>query len=110
MWQGGNDNDLVKVDEDSTPRGGSVTYTSNTNDVQRYRFVSGTCFADQAGTLYIEFSDDGVNWDGGDSYVYAANAQLAYELRVPVPLCRARFVNGVAAQGTFRFRMWGSRG
>lgn len=88
-----------------TPLAASAAFTGTVRDcgvsggaVQRF---TATAFADQAGTLYIDMSNDNVTWRqakktpvvAGDSAELSAVAVTRY--------FRARFVNGAAAQAAF---------
>lgn len=64
--------------------------------------ISGMVFADQAGTVYIEQSADGVNWDISTSYPVTANNGKGFNEPLYGPYVRIRYVNGATAQGTFR--------
>jgi len=92
----------------------SATYTQSPwQDAQALavNFVSGSVYADEAGTLYVDFSDDGTNVYGTSATTLAftsttagtANGQtLPYPVEIPTRYFRFRYVNGAAAQGTFQ--------
>lgn len=78
-----------------------TVYRAGTAGPQDVNFVSGSVYSDQAGTVYIEQSDDQVNIQSTSIAVSAATL-------TPVPLqqltsryFRFRYVNGATAQGTF---------
>lgn len=100
---------LVAIDSTTTPLGGSATYTSaSLVECDAYSNICGTCFADQAGTLYIQFSSDGTNVDAESSpIVYVASTLQGFTIPRIAPYTRLKFVNGAAAQATFRLYAWG---
>lgn len=81
----------------------SVSFVLQTDLAQN---ITGTVFADQAGTLYIEQSFDGTNFDVSASYSIAANTGEGFSEPVLAPSARIRFVNGGTAQ-TAHFRLFG---
>ena len=97
----------------STALAASATYTQPTwQDAQALAvtFVGGSVYADQAGTLYVDFSDDGTNVAGTSATSLAftpttagtANAtMLPYPVEIPTRYFRFRYVNGSTAQATF---------
>lgn len=68
----------------------------------REDWVVGMVFADQAGTLHIEQSMDGTNWDIDTSYTIAANDGKGFKEDIFAPYVRVRFVNGATPQTAFR--------
>jgi hypothetical protein len=73
--------------------------------VQSGTFILATAFADQAGTLFVEQSDDGTtNWTYTPTDTVAVPLGLpAQRLKVPLDkrYWRVRFLNGGVAQTTF---------
>lgn len=86
----------------SSALGANGTYTSQALITDRADKISGSVFADQAGTLYIEQSNNGTNWDISTSYPVAANDGKGFSEDLLLPYVRVRYVNGGTAQGTFR--------
>lgn len=80
----------------------SASYTSDGEDATSYDRITGTVFADQAGTLYIEQSPDGTNWDDSTSVSVSASAGQSFSVELVSYYVRIRYVNGGTAQGTFR--------
>lgn len=65
--------------------------------------ITGTVFADKAGTLFIEQSlNGGANWDVSASYTIKAGEGAGFNEKVVGPLARLRYKNGAEEQGTFR--------
>lgn len=66
--------------------------------------IQGSVFAgDEDGTLYIEQSLDGENWDVSTSYAVTADDGSGFNETLVAPYWRVRYVNGSGgAQGAFR--------
>ena len=91
------------------PLGIAGIYASALFSIQGYNFITGTCFADQSGTIQWEFSSDAVNWDGIQSLAYTANDPLGFSVPGVAPNFRLRFINGAVAQTTFRLYVYQSK-
>jgi len=97
---------LVLVDYTTAPLAANSTWISKVdNDYATGRIV-GTVFADQSGTLYVEQSPDGNNWDVVDSFPVSANAGLGFTVEKVAPYVRVRYVNGATTQTTFRLYIY----
>lgn len=101
--------DNIFWNESTTPVGISATVTGTARDTRvaadakhNYAAFNVFAFADQAGTVRIEVSNDGVTWRkaSADQAVTAGQG-----LFLSVPVCtryhRAVYVNGAVAQGAF---------
>lgn len=78
------------------------TYTSESRLVDRADRIAGLVFADQAGTLYVEQSADGTNWDLSTSVNITANTGTKFSEELIAPYVRVRYTNGASGQGAFR--------
>lgn len=73
--------------------------------------ITGAVFADQAGTLFVEQSGDGTNWDISKTYAVTASTGAPFSEPLYLPWVRLRYLNGASAQTTFRlFSRFGSAG
>ncbi len=96
--------------DSTTALAASATFTgvARNNSLSQYSFFAATAFADAAGTLYIEQSlDTGATYYPIASVAVAPNVPQQLSARVTglylsSVLFRVRYVNGSAAQGTFR--------
>lgn len=86
----------------TTPLGANGTYTSDVKLTDRADSISGMVFADQGGTIYIEQSYDGQNWDISTDYAVTASDGKGFSESLLAPYVRIRYVNGGTAQGAFR--------
>ena len=90
----------------TTPLAANGTWTSSTDSSTYTRFICGSVYADQPGTLYVEQSPDGTNWDIVDSYSVSAGAGLSFRDEKVLPYARVRYVNGATAQTVFRLYVY----
>jgi len=97
---------LELVDYTTTPLAANGTWVSTTDSSVYTRFICGSVYADQPGTLYVEQSPDGTNWDLVDSYSVSAGTGLKFSVEKVLPYARVRFVNGATAQAVFRLYMY----
>lgn len=82
----------------------TVTFTGTSEDVYRYNSVVTSVKTDQAGTLYMEFSTDGTNWDSSLSFSVAAAGNEVHRLTISKRYFRVRFTNTSASNQTY-FRL-----
>ena len=97
-------NDLSAVlDSTTTVLGDGLTYTSSAFHVAGYGVIVVTVYADRAGTLYVDQSGDGTNYDEITPIPYVATATNGHSIEVVAPTARVRFTNAAgAAQTAFR--------
>ena len=97
---------LELVDYTMTPLAANDTWISTTDSSPYTRYIVGSVYADQSGTLYVEQSPDGTNWDIVDSYSVSAGAGLKFSVEKVLPYARVRYVNGTLAQAVFRLYVY----
>lgn len=85
-----------------TPLLSTASFTSPAQFVQRATDITGTVFADEPGTLEIQQSGDGTNWDQTTTYAVPANNGVAFEVPLYSQWWRIVYVNGSTAQTVFR--------
>lgn len=88
----------------TTALGGSATFTGTWFDVGGYSSISIMSFADQAGTLNVEFSPDTTNADVIVAYSTAVNVAFHQLFAPQGRYFRIVYNNGSSAQGTFRLQ------
>lgn len=88
-----------------TPLAASAAFTGTVRDhgvsgsyIQRF---TATAFADQAGTLYIDMSNDNVTWRQAKKSPLVAGDSVELSVVSVTRYYRARFVNGAVAQTAF---------
>lgn len=96
-------NQMAKIDATTAVLTASGTYTTaNALLVGGNARITGTVFADQAGTLNIDQSSDGTNWDYSTSVTVTASTKTNFSVEVVAPYARLRYVNGATIQTVFR--------
>ena len=67
------------------------------------RYLTGLAYADQAGTLYVDQSNDGSTTHFTESFAVTAGSggSAAFLRRVYAPFIRVRYTNGGTVQGSF---------
>jgi len=78
------------------------TYTSSTVTTNGFSRITGSVFADQPGTLNVQQSPNGTNWDVVSSFSVSANTGLGFSVELVCPYVRINYVNGATAQTVFR--------
>jgi len=93
---------LKQVDSTTTALGANATYTGSSVETSGYKQIVGTVFADVDGTLKIQQSPDGTNWDVETSISVTGNQGKGFSIEVVAPYMRAVYENGGTAQSAFR--------
>ena len=68
-------------------------------------YITGSVFADQNGTLTIEQSGDGTNWDAKDTIAVTASTGTKIDVKILLPYVRIKFVNTAGSDQT-AFRLF----
>ena len=90
----------------SAPLGAAGVFTSD-GDTRFFDRITGTLFADQAGTISIKYSVDGINFDGEQTRAYVASELLCIDTANKARFVRVTFTNGAIAQTVFRLNLLG---
>ena len=88
----------------TTPLAGSGTFSGTGIDVSVYGVITVFVFADQAGTLNIEFSTNNTNWDDVNSYPISASTAFSVQFGPQAKFFRVVYQNGSSAQSVFRLQ------
>lgn len=88
----------------NVPLASAGTWVSAAFAADGYNFVSGSVFADQAGSIFIEQSENGTNWDVSTNYAVPANDGKGFKEAILLSLVRVRYVNGGVLQTAFRLQ------
>ena len=80
----------------------SATYTGTLFPTGGNARITGSVFADVAGTLYIDQSSDGTNYDITTTVSVSAGVGTSFSVEVFSPNARIRYVNGATIQTVFR--------
>jgi len=96
-------NKVTLLDSTTDNLNASATYTSSQFTVDAYARIIGTLLMTQNGTLYVDQSSDGTNYDFVESTSYTANDTLGFSVEVVAPYARVRLTNtGGSATTTLR--------
>lgn len=91
----------------NTPLGSGQIFVGIMEDIRQFAEVSFSIYAEPfnaTGTVYFEFSPDGLNWDISIPIIIKdPTAFISFPLRVVLPFYRARYENGGVDQTIFRF-------
>lgn len=80
------------------------TWTSVTKWRERLDTVQGTVKADTNGTLHVEQSPDGTNWDLDTTTAVTGGTGTSFNVTLVAPYWRLRYQNTGAAQASFRIQ------
>lgn len=91
------------LEKTSTLLANNATYTSNVYRVAGWARITGTCFSNQAGSLVVSQSGDGVNWDATSTTSVSASTATSFSVEVVAEFAEVSFTNtGGSTQSTFR--------
>lgn len=100
---------MARVASTTTPLAGGAQWpdasviSNYLLEAQEADRVTGSVFADQTGTLFIEQSPDGgQHWDVSQSIAVTASTGQAFSVEIVLPWVRVRYVNGATPQTAFR--------
>ena len=110
-YKHGNNPLISSLNSTSVVLASGATFTGEAEDVSNYTSVTTSIKVDKDGTLYIEFSVDGSNWDTSLSYNILANMDETHGIAVSRKFYRVRFTNtSVSTQGFLRLQsIYGER-
>lgn len=98
------ENVLSYLNSTITPLGSNASFIGTGEKVFVHDSAVISVYSDQDGTLYVEQSPDGVNWDISSPYSISANIEETNSLIITRQFFRIRYVNGVSAQGFLRIQ------
>jgi len=99
----------VTLDVTTTPLAASGTYTTTTPfATNSYRSLVGSAYSDQSGTLLVEQSQDGTNWDVQTTVTVTGGSPSAgFDVDIVGAYGRLSYTNGATAQTIFRLYVRG---
>ena len=96
-------NQGVLIDSTTGLLTNNATYTSNGYRIISFARVTGLINSDQTGTLHIDQSADGTNWDYVTTVAITGGTVAAFSVEVIAEWVRIRFTNsGGSTQTTMR--------
>lgn len=95
----------MPIAKSTTPLAAAAEDLGEFIEVNQLSRLCGTVYADQGGTLQIEFSNDGTNVDYIRTIAVSASdtANSAWDQMVIAPYVRFRYTNGSVEQTAYRF-------
>lgn len=90
----------------STVLNASAAYTSESIHVNQFDRLTGIAFSDQSGSLDIEQSIDGTNWDFKTTVAVTGATGKEFDVKVYGEWARLKYTNGATNQNTFRLAVY----
>ena len=84
------------------PLAGNAEWASNAIITGTADFITGLAFSDQSGSLRIEQSADGTNWDYSTTVAVTGGTGAKFKEDIVAPFVRVRYINGATPQTVFR--------
>lgn len=91
---------------EGTALGISATFTSRAIDGEHGRRITGFAYADQAGELFFEHSEDGTTWRRSAATAVAASTLVGYDQVIFARYVRLVYVNGAVGQTVFQLNSY----
>jgi hypothetical protein len=88
--------DMWLLDKKTTAVAGSGTYTSSTRSCKEFVKLVGICMFNENGSLTIEQSWDGINFDYVSTFATTGGTGTAFSVEVVAPFFRVKWANGTA--------------
>ena len=96
----------VHVYKNRDPLALNATLTGEGIECINFIRAVGFAYSDQAGTLWLDQSDDGVTWYWFQSKAVTANTTAIFDFPCIARYVRARYINGAAAQTLFAVSLY----
>lgn len=106
-----NDVKVKQLDYTTANLGSAANYTGTAKGATEYNEVCAIAYAvGIGGTVYIDQSHDGTNWDFSTNAAVTAGTGKELVAKVYAQYVRLRYVNGAGTTTTFRCGLYGRRG
>ena len=96
----------VHAYKNTTPLALNATLTGEAVECINFIRALGIVFSDQAGTLWLDQSDDNVTWYWINSKAVTANTAATFDFPCMARYIRVRYINGAVAQTSFVVSMY----
>jgi len=83
-------NKVLDTNSTTTPLLSGTTFTGTYVDVERYSAIVMAVLTDQNGTLFLDFSPDGVNTDSTISWSVSANTNEVHRITITRQYARVK--------------------
>lgn len=94
-------NFISTANSTSTLLNAGVTFTGTAEDVSKYNSLVIAAKTDQDGSLFVDFSNDGTNWDSILTFTIIASTNEVHRLTITRKYLRVRFTNTSASNQTY---------
>ena len=95
---------ILENNSTTTVLDASATFTGTTTDVSGWSSVSVSVFSEEAGTLILQESSNGTNWDLSSSLSITGGIAASYSRVLESKYYRTRYTNGGDDQTVFRLQ------
>ena len=89
------------LNSSTTALAAGATFTGAAEDVHRFESAIVACKTDQAGSLYVDFSTDGNNWDSTLTFSIAASVNEVHRITITRRYFRVRVTNTSGSAQTY---------
>jgi len=96
-----NDNKTSTLNSTSTLLNTGATFTGTAEDVSKYNSLVIAAKTDQDGSMFVDFSNDGTNWDSILTFNVTASTNEVHRITITRKYCRVRFTNTSASNQTY---------
>lgn len=97
-------NEVNEVNSSTTPLNAGQTFTGVASGTLDWSTLTVSCKTGQDGSLFVDFSTDGTNWDSTLTFSVTANLNEVHRIVLSKSYFRIRFTNTSASNQTF-FRL-----
>lgn len=98
------ENIVSTVNSSTTPLSAAGVFTGTSVDTGEYSTITVSAYSDQSGTLSIQFSSNGTDWDISQEYPITANTGFTETTNIGAQFFRIQFTNEAVAQTIFRLQ------
>lgn len=84
-----------------TPLNSLATFTGTAKDVSAYNSITIFSYCDRSGSLYLDYSTDGTNWDKTNTYQVISNTPETHQVAVLSRYYRVRLTNTDLSNQTY---------
>jgi hypothetical protein len=85
-----------------TALGANGVLTLGPMQTETAQTIAGSVFSDQSGTMLVQQTFDGSNWDISQSFTVVGGTAQSFNVSVIAPVSQIVYTNGATPQGTFR--------
>lgn len=95
-------NQQIPAPYTTTPLIADASYDSASFNLIGFSIITGGVFSDQSGSLEVQQSPDGTNWDVLSTFAVTGGTGQGFSVEIVYPFGRIVYTNGATAQTIFR--------